>query len=127
VNLTRTFALKDYPDQVWADVARIEALWADCRARFGAGGDFLFGRFSAADAMYTPVVTRLQHYQIPVKPETRAYMDAILNHPAFLAWKSEAHGEPWYLPHYEEGHVAVAVHVHPQPSDPQPPHAKPAA
>jgi glutathione S-transferase len=118
VNLSRTFALKDYPDQVWADVARIEALWAECRARFGekaegkAAGPFLYGAYSAADAMFTPVVTRLLHYQLPVEPETRAYMETILKHHAFEAWKSEALAEPWYLPHYEEGHTPVAYHAH---------------
>jgi glutathione S-transferase len=114
VNLSRTFKLKDYPEQVWADVARIEEMWADCRARFGAGGPFLFGAYCAADAMYTPVVTRLLHYNIPVKPETRAYMDAILNHHAFQSWKSEAEQEPWYLAHYEAGHTVETVIVHPQ-------------
>ncbi|NJN00614.1 MAG: hypothetical protein HC793_03125, partial [Aquincola sp.] len=103
-----------YGDSVLADLARIETLWADTRRRFGAGGDFLYGAYSAADAMYTPVVTRLEHYQLPVKPETRAYMDTILNHHAYLAWKAEALAEPWYLPHYEQGHTVETVLVHPQ-------------
>jgi glutathione S-transferase len=118
VNLSRKFALKDYPDAMWANLARIEALWAECRSRFGAtaqpGGPFLYGAYSAADAMYTPVVTRLEHYQIPVKPETRAYMDTILNHHAYQSWKAEALAEPWYLSHYEAGHTVVEVYAHPQ-------------
>ncbi len=94
------------------------ALWAECRARFGekaegkAAGPFLYGAYSAADAMFTPVVTRLLHYQLPVEPETRAYMETILKHHAFEAWKSEALAEPWYIPHYEEGHTPVAYHAH---------------
>jgi len=44
------------PD-VQADVARIDALWNDCRATHGHGGDYLFGAWCAADAMYAPVVT----------------------------------------------------------------------
>jgi glutathione S-transferase len=114
VNLSRVFKLKDYAADVHADVARIEALWADCRQRFGAQGSFLFGDYSGADAMFTPVVTRLEHYQIPVKPETRAYMDTILNHFAYQAWLKEAHQEPYYLPHYEAGHSVERVLVHPQ-------------
>ena len=49
---------------VEADIRRIIALWRDCRARFGDGGDFLFGAFSAADAMYAPVVTRFRTYSV---------------------------------------------------------------
>jgi glutathione S-transferase len=113
VNLSRIFKLKDYGADVLADIARIEALWAECRARFGAGGDFLYGAYSAADAMFTPVVTRLEHYQLPVKTETRAYMDTILNHHAYQAWRDEAHREPWYLSHYEAGHEVERVLVHP--------------
>jgi glutathione S-transferase len=47
-----------------ADIRRIVAIWRDCRARFGDGGDFLFGAFSAADAMYAPVVTRFRSYSV---------------------------------------------------------------
>jgi len=40
--------------EVLKDIARITTLWNDCRARFGKGGAFLFGKFSVADAMYAP-------------------------------------------------------------------------
>ena len=79
----KRFAYKDRGPEVADSVARLEACGAR-RARASAhGGPFLYGAFSAADAMYAPVVTRLDTYQIPVAAETRAYMDAILNHPAF--------------------------------------------
>ena len=55
-----------------ADVDRIEAIWADARARFGLGGPFLFGAFSAADAMFAPVVNRFHAYAVPVSPASRA-------------------------------------------------------
>ena len=80
-----------------ADVARIEAAWAEARRRFGKSGPFLFGRFSAADAMFAPVVNRLHIYDIPVKPETRAYMEAIMALPAWKAWIADAAAEPWRL------------------------------
>ncbi len=51
---------------VEADVARIEAAWAQARKTFGKAGPFLFGRFSAADAMFAPVVNRLHTYDVPV-------------------------------------------------------------
>jgi glutathione S-transferase len=86
------------------NVRRIEAHWREARGQFGRGGEFLYGAFSAADAMYAPVVTRLDTYQIAVQPDTRAYMNAILSHPAFLAWKAAALKETWRLTHYEQGH-----------------------
>lgn len=84
-------------EAVRADVVRIEALWREARGRFGQNGQFLFGTFSAADAMYAPVVNRLHHYGIPVAADTRAYMDAVLALPAMLAWKKAADAEPWVI------------------------------
>ena len=87
--------------EVRADVDRIEALWADARARFGQGGPFLFGAFSAADAMYAPVVNRLDTYAVPVRPETRAYMEAVMALPAWQNWIAAAAAEPWRNPDYD--------------------------
>jgi glutathione S-transferase len=80
------------------DVAAIEALWAQCRKSFGRNGLFLFGDFSAADAMYAPVVTRFMTYEIPVTAETRDYMAAVTSHPAFVAWRNDALKETWIVP-----------------------------
>ncbi len=93
MNLRRRFAFKDRGAAATADVARIVAAWRDARARFGAAGPFLFGAFSAADAMFAPVVTRLDTYAWPVEADIRAYMDAVLTLPAFLAWKAGADAE----------------------------------
>jgi glutathione S-transferase len=87
--------------EVEADVARIEAAWRGARQRFGAGGPFLFGEFSAADAMFAPVVNRFHTYDVPVAAETRAYMDAVMALPAWKAWIAGAEGEPWRIAHYD--------------------------
>ena len=50
------------PEDVEADIRRIVGLWQECRAKFGGGGPFLFGAFSAADAMYAPVASRFRTY-----------------------------------------------------------------
>jgi glutathione S-transferase len=84
-----------------ADVARIEAAWAEARRRFGTGGPFLFGAWSAADAMFAPVVNRFQVYDLPVEPETRAYMDAMTALPAWQDWQAEAEAEGWRLERIE--------------------------
>ena len=83
---------------VTADVARIETLWRDCRQRFGKSGPFLFGKFCIADAMYAPVVTRLDTYDIPVSGDTRNYMNAIMSTTAFRQWKDAALQETWTVP-----------------------------
>jgi len=80
------------------DVARIEDLWRDCRKKFGKGGKFLFGRFSNADAMFAPVVTRLDTYAIKVGRDTRDYMDAVMATPAFRQWREAALKEKWIVP-----------------------------
>ena len=49
-----------------ADVARIDAIWNECRARFRSGGPYLYGAFTAADAMYAPVVWRFHTYAVEV-------------------------------------------------------------
>ena len=71
------------------------------------------GAFCAADAMFAPVVTRLDTYQVPVATETRQYMNAVLSHPAFVKWRNEALAEPWGVPHYEDGWTAVETYHQP--------------
>ena len=83
------------------DIARICAIWRDCRARCGAGGDFLFGAFGAADAMFAPVVTRLDTYGVALDDTCAAYSRAVLNLPAFLEWREAALQEPWTVPEDE--------------------------
>lgn len=78
--------LAEIPDDVKADVARIDAIWTECRARFGQGGPFLFGAFTNADAMYAPVVTRIRAYNLPVGPAASAYCDAVMALPAMAKW-----------------------------------------
>jgi glutathione S-transferase len=80
------------------DIGRIQALWADCRARFGGGGPFLFGRFSNADAMYAPVVTRFATYGVALDPVAEAYGRTILDLRPMQAWYAEAAAEPWHIP-----------------------------
>lgn len=85
-------------------VARIDAIWRETRARFGAGGPYLFGAtFNAADAMYAPVVTRFLRYAPPISREARDYCDAVRAHPLVARWHDDAAREPaeWVLDSYE--------------------------
>lgn len=110
MNLGKSFAGRDRGEQVAVDVARIEEIWADARRRFGEGGPFLFGAFTAADAMYAPVVTRLDTYGIEVGAGTRAYMDAILGSSAFGEWREAALRESWVVDADEVDEPALADH-----------------
>lgn len=81
---------------------RIDAIWQECRARFGqstegGGGPFLFGKFSAADAMYAPVVNRFHIYDVPRSAASEAYMAAIMALPAWAEWAEAARSEPWVI------------------------------
>ena len=107
VNLAKRFAPRDRGDDIRAETARVEALWRELRGRFGNGGPFLFGAFCAADAMYAPVVTRFDTYQIPVGDDTRSYMDAVLAHKSFVQWREEGLAEPWEITTYETGETVV--------------------
>ncbi|HWV41161.1 glutathione S-transferase family protein [Pseudorhodoplanes sp.] len=98
MNMHRPVKRVAMPDEAMADVRRIEAMWADCRSRFGEGGPFLFGAFGAADAMYAPVVSRLHTYAVPVGAQTQAYLDAVMALPAWAEWTAAALREPWVRP-----------------------------
>jgi glutathione S-transferase len=77
MNMQRPVMRRDLPPAVQSNVRRIEAMWADCRGRFGTDGAFLFGAFGAADAMYAPVVSRFHTYGVEVGAVGRAYMHAV--------------------------------------------------
>jgi glutathione S-transferase len=101
MNLRRPAKPIALSDDIRADIARIEDIWRDCRQAYGKGGEFLFGSFCIADAMFAPVVARFETYAIPVAKDTRAYMDSVLATAAFQKWKSAALKETWILPHDE--------------------------
>ncbi len=79
-------ALPEIPLDAQADIERITALWNDCRAKYGAGGDFLFGRWSIADAMFAPVASRFVTYGVALDPVSQAYVDATMALPALQDW-----------------------------------------
>lgn len=81
---------KGMTPEVRADVDRIEALWNMARGRFGAGGEFLFGPFCAADAMFAPVVMRFDTYDVATGPVATRYREAMRGAPGVRAWVAQA-------------------------------------
>ncbi len=85
-----------------ADIARIEALWAEC---LGAhGGPFLFGgAFTLADVAYAPVCGRFLTWKPEIGATARAYVAAVRGHPLVDAWYAAAAAEPraWHIAKYE--------------------------
>jgi glutathione S-transferase len=81
-----------------ADIRRIVEIWCEMRGRFGAGGPYLFGDWSIADAFFTPVAARFRHFQVDLAAHgddrvAQAYAEALLAQPDFLAWSDAARAD----------------------------------
>jgi glutathione S-transferase len=97
MDVSRDHRDKNRAVKVQDQVDRIQAIWRGCRERHGGAGPFLFGRFSIADCMYAPVVTRFDTYGVSLAPEAAAYVDTMMTLPAMQAWIEAAKREPWVL------------------------------
>ncbi len=101
MNFRRAPGPIEMSESLCAERVRLEQAWAEARSAFGADGPYLFGTFSAADAMFAPMVKRLEAYGLPVSPKTRAYMDAIEALPSWKEWALAAQSEEWVIPQFE--------------------------
>jgi glutathione S-transferase len=110
MNLGKKYGPKARGPGVARDAARFEEIVRDARGRFGSGGPFLFGAFTAADAMFAPLVTRLDTYSIPVSAATRTYIDTILSLSTFQEWRVAALKETWIVPDDEVDEEPIAVY-----------------
>ncbi len=100
MNLAKSYRDSLPRAEVLADLARLELIWSRARGRFGGSGPWLFGAYSAADAFYAPVATRIATYNLPVGPEARAYVGAHLADPAFRRWRAMGWAEHLEQPSY---------------------------
>lgn len=101
MNMRSSFPGREISPETQNDINRVSAIWRACRLQHGAGGDFLFGEFTIADAMFAPVASRFKTYGIELEETPRAYADALLNLPEIKAWAEAAHNEPWVIPDFE--------------------------
>ena len=95
MNMRRKHEAIDVSDGVRKDVARIETIWAECLERYG--GPFLFGEFTIADAMFAPVVNRLEIYQLSNSDSVKQYSVAMKSLPAWKEWDNAGRAEPWVV------------------------------
>lgn len=102
MNIRNRYPGKGRSPEVDADIARIEAMWNECRARFGAGGDYLFGAFSIADAFYAPVVFRLNTYGVSLSGAAARYQASMLANAAMDKLTREAGAEGHALSVYDD-------------------------
>jgi glutathione S-transferase len=101
MNVRQIFPAATPDDDVLEELGRIMELWAQARARWGGGGDFLFGDFGAADIMFAPVCTRIVTYQLPIARFAAPYIDAVLQHRWMQDWIAGAQEEDWVIQQYE--------------------------
>lgn len=81
------------PDELTVDIDRVIEIWSDCHQHYGSGGDWLFGDFSVADAMYAPVVLRFRTYGINLPQSAVAYPERLLQSDALQEWLAAAESE----------------------------------
>lgn len=91
------------PADLQTEIDRVCNIWRDCRKNHGVGGQFLFGGFSIADAVYAPVVARFHTYRISVDKNVKDYIDAVRSLPAMQEWATAAAAETWVLGREEAG------------------------
>ena len=102
MNIRSHFPGREISPEAQADINRVMTIWRQCRNRFGEKtGDFLFGPFTIADAMYAPVVTRFRTYKFDLEREADAYCEAIMALPAMQEWTAAAKNEPMVIDQYE--------------------------
>ena len=100
MNLLKSYVDSAPSDAVLADLARIDLIWARARDRFGTDGPWLFGCYTAADAFFAPVATRIATYNLPVSAIARAYVAAHLADPSFRRWRAMGQAENLVQPSY---------------------------
>lgn len=79
--------------EVEADIARIAALWTECRERYGSSGPYLFGEFSLADVAFAPVCFRFQTFGVTPDGSAGTYLATMLAHPDMQEWAQAARAE----------------------------------
>ena len=101
MNIRKDYAGHGRTPEVLNDIARITAIWLDCRQRFGTAGPYLFGTWSIADIMYAPVCMRFVGYGVELDGIANDHLRSVLTHPHVREWVAAARAETHYIPFYD--------------------------
>jgi glutathione S-transferase len=88
MNLRVSYTDCQPPEDVIKDLKRLETLWAWARETTNSITPWLCGAYSAADAFFAPVATRIATYNLPVNAQAQLYVNAHLAHPSFRRWRA---------------------------------------
>lgn len=72
------------------EVTRVLEIWRMCRKQFSDNGQWLFGEYSIADAMFAPIALRFAGYSIPLGEIEKDYVQSVLNQPCIIEWIAAA-------------------------------------
>ena len=97
MNIRASLPGKGMSPAVQRDIDRIIEIWESCRARYGEGGELLFGRFTIADAYYAPVATRFLTYAVTLPAAAQRYAEALLALAAVQDWMAQARRETEFV------------------------------
>lgn len=97
MNCRKSIIYKNISSELEAEIKRICDIWRLCRSQFSKKGEYLFGDFTIADAMYAPIVLRFNSYGIPVGDIEQDYMNTILETPSLREWVHEGKNEEEYI------------------------------
>ena len=117
MGLRQAYDWSDPSQEVRADLARIEEIWAHARSVCGGDGPWLCGPYTVADAFFAPVAARIAGFSLPVGEAARAYVAAHLADPAFRRWRAMGLVSGETLPWYAQTHPVVPwPGPHPRPA-----------
>ena len=105
MNVRRSYPIAVPREDVQKDIDRIQALWAEARAKFGTNGAFLYSAFSVADAYFAPVVFRFNTYAVTCSPVVAEYVKAMLAHPSMQQWTADSKAEKTVVDYDEPEHI----------------------
>jgi glutathione S-transferase len=91
MDFARRLPLPELRPETKIQIDRILTAWDEALA--AQGGDYLFGKFSIADCMYAPVVSRFTTYDVAVPERVKSYMDKIWALPGMQNWLAASQKE----------------------------------
>ena len=112
MNLGKKYPFKSYDTKVLEDVERITSIIQHCREQSQHDGHFLFGSFTAVDAIYLPLIIRLDTYSFPLSSVLEDYREKLFSLPAYQEWRNAALDEPWVVNEEEVADKPIHIFRH---------------